>query len=79
MVKKYTQRKKRKIDQNMPKGELKRIDDLLPPLSELLEIVDEMNDPKLLKTIVGGRRAIRRGVRGISLSESIGKRKKISF
>ena len=41
---------------------------------ELVDIIDELNDRKLLKAIAEGRRAIRKGVRGISISDSLKKR-----
>jgi len=41
---------------------------------ELAEIIDELNDKSLLKTIAEGRRAIRSGSKGISLSDSLKKR-----
>lgn len=41
---------------------------------ELVDIIDELNDKKLLKTIAEGRRAIRKSGRGISVSESLKKR-----
>ena len=43
---------------------------------ELADIIDELNDKKLLKIIAGGRRAISRGARGILLSDSLKKRGK---
>ena len=43
---------------------------------ELADIIDELNDKKLLKIIVEGRRAISRGARGILLSDSLKKRGK---
>ena len=41
---------------------------------ELVDIVDEFNDKKTLKLIAHGRRAIRKGARGIRLSDSLKKR-----
>ena len=41
---------------------------------ELVDIIDEFNDSKALKTIAEGRRAIRKGARGILLSDSLKKR-----
>lgn len=41
---------------------------------ELAEIIDELNDKALLKTIAEGRRAIRKGAKGISLPDSLKKR-----
>jgi len=41
---------------------------------ELVEVIDELHDKEALKAIAEGRRAIRRGARGISLSESLKKR-----
>ncbi len=41
---------------------------------ELADIIDELNDKKLLKIIAEGRRAISRGARGILLSDSLKKR-----
>lgn len=76
MAKKRMRRKKHKIDQDMPIGELKRVDDFLPLHSELSEIVDELNDPKLLKTIARGQRAICRGTRGVLLSSSLKRHRK---
>lgn len=43
---------------------------------ELVDIIDELNDKKLLKIIAEGRRAISRGTRGILLSDSLKKRGK---
>lgn len=43
---------------------------------ELADIIDELNDKKLLKIIAEGRRAIGRGARGIRLSDSLKKRGK---
>jgi len=43
---------------------------------ELADIIDELNDKKLLKIIAEGRRAISRGARGILLSDSLKKRGK---
>ena len=43
---------------------------------ELADIIDELNDKKLLKIIAEGRRAINRGARGILLSDSLKKRGK---
>lgn len=71
--------KKHKIDQDMPEGELKRMDDFLPPSIELAEIIDESKDRDLLKTIREGRCAIRGRAQGILLSESLMKRKKYHF
>ena len=44
---------------------------------ELTEIIDELHDKKLLKTIAEGRRAIYRGAKGISLKDAL-KRRRIS-
>ena len=66
---------KQKIDYDMPIGKLVRIPDFLPPPDQL-EIRKELGDSKLLKTIAEGRRAIRGGVQGISLSASLKKRKR---
>ena len=41
---------------------------------ELADIIDELHDKKLLKIIAEGRRAIRRGTKGIPLSDSLKKR-----
>ena len=41
---------------------------------ELTEIIDELHDKKLLKTIAEGRRAIHRGVKGITLEAALKKR-----
>lgn len=76
MANRHTRRKKHRIDQNMPKGELKRVEDFLPPPFELSEVVDELNNKDLRKTIAEGRCAIRRYGEGISLSSSLEKRKK---
>ena len=43
---------------------------------ELADIIDELNDKDLLKTIAEGRRAIRSGSKGILLSDSLKKRGK---
>ncbi|OGW76860.1 MAG: hypothetical protein A3K16_00920 [Omnitrophica bacterium RIFCSPLOWO2_01_FULL_45_24] len=43
---------------------------------ELVDIIDELNDKKLLKIIAEGRRAISRGAKGILLSDSLKKRGK---
>ena len=43
---------------------------------ELADIIDELNDKKLLRIIAEGRRAISRGTRGILLSDSLKKRGK---
>ncbi|OGW99964.1 MAG: hypothetical protein A3I73_04105 [Omnitrophica bacterium RIFCSPLOWO2_02_FULL_45_16] len=43
---------------------------------ELVDIIDELNDKKLLKIIAEGRRAISRGAKGIPLSDSLKKRGK---
>ena len=41
---------------------------------ELTEIIDELNDKKLLKMIAQGRRAIRRGIKGVSLEDALKRR-----
>lgn len=41
---------------------------------ELTEIIDELHDKELLKTIAEGRRAIRRRAKGISLEDALKKR-----
>jgi PHD/YefM family antitoxin component YafN of YafNO toxin-antitoxin module len=41
---------------------------------ELAEIIDELNDRELLKTIAEGRRAIRKGAKGILLTDSLKKK-----
>jgi hypothetical protein len=41
---------------------------------ELTELLDELHDRELLKTIAEGRRAIRRGVKGIALEQALKKR-----
>ena len=41
---------------------------------ELTEIIDELHDEVLLRTIASGRRAIRRGAKGISLKDALKKR-----
>ena len=41
---------------------------------ELVDVVEELNDRKALKTIAEGRRAIRKGVHGILLSDSLKRR-----
>lgn len=41
---------------------------------ELADIIDELNDRKLLKIIAEGRRAIHRGAKGIPLLNSLKKR-----
>ncbi len=41
---------------------------------ELTEMIDELNDKKLLKIIAEGRRAIHRGAAGISLKDAVKKR-----
>ena len=41
---------------------------------ELVEIIDELRDKKLLKTIAEGRKAIRRGAKGITLESALKKR-----
>jgi len=41
---------------------------------ELTELIDELNDKKLLKTIAEGRRAIHKGAKGISLEGAVKKR-----
>jgi len=40
----------------------------------LAEIIDELHDKELLKTIAEGRRAIRKGARGVELKASLVKR-----
>jgi len=40
----------------------------------LIEIIDELNDKKLLRTIAEGRRAIHGGAKGISLKDALKKR-----
>ena len=42
---------------------------------ELTEIIDELHDKELLKTIVVGRRSIRRGAKGITLKDALKKRR----
>lgn len=41
---------------------------------ELADIIDELNDRRLLKLIAEGRRAIGRGAKGVLLSDSLKKR-----
>lgn len=41
---------------------------------ELTEMIDELNDKKLLKTIAEGRRAIHSGAKGITLEDAVKKR-----
>lgn len=41
---------------------------------ELTEIIDELDDKKLLKTIAEGRRAIKRGSKGTFLKDAVKKR-----
>ncbi len=41
---------------------------------ELVDVVDELNDKKVLKMIAEGRRAIRKGAHGVLLSDSLKKR-----
>jgi PHD/YefM family antitoxin component YafN of YafNO toxin-antitoxin module len=41
---------------------------------ELMEIIDELNDKELLKTIAEGRKAIKRGSKGITLTDALEKR-----
>ena len=41
---------------------------------ELTEMIDELNDKKLLKTVAEGRRAIHRGAKGIYLKDAVKKR-----
>ena len=41
---------------------------------ELVDVIEELNDRKVLKTIAEGRRAIRKGVHGILLSDSLKRR-----
>ena len=41
---------------------------------ELTEMIDELHDKKLLKTIAEGRRAIHRGAKGISLEAALKRR-----
>ena len=41
---------------------------------ELTELLDELHDRDLLKTIAEGRRAIRRGVKGIALEHALRRR-----
>ena len=41
---------------------------------ELTEIIDELNDKKLLKAIAEGRRAIRRGAKGVYLKDAVKRR-----
>jgi hypothetical protein len=41
---------------------------------ELVDVIDEFNDKKALKLVAEGRRAIRKGARGIPLSDSLKKR-----
>ncbi len=41
---------------------------------ELTEMIDELNDKKLLKTIAAGRRAIHRGAKGVSIADAVKKR-----
>jgi len=40
----------------------------------LAEIIDELHDKELLKTIAEGRSAIRKGAKGIALTDSLRKR-----
>ena len=41
---------------------------------ELVDVIDELNDRKTLKTVADGRRAIRKGARGILLLDSLKRR-----
>ena len=41
---------------------------------ELAEIIDELHDKRLLKTIAEGRRAIHRGAKGITLESALRRR-----
>ena len=41
---------------------------------ELADIIDELNDKRVLKVIAEGRRAINKGAKGILLSDSFKKR-----
>lgn len=41
---------------------------------ELTEIIDELHDKELLKTIAEGRQAIRRRTKGISIEDALRKR-----
>ncbi len=41
---------------------------------KLTEIIDELHDKALLKTIAAGRRAIRSGAKGISLKDALKRR-----
>lgn len=41
---------------------------------ELTEIIDELHDKKLLKTIAQGRSAVRKGAKGISLEAALKRR-----
>ena len=41
---------------------------------ELVDVIEELNDRKTLKMIADGRRAIRKGARGILLSDSLKRR-----
>lgn len=43
---------------------------------ELLDILDEADDPKIIKNIRDGRKAINVGTKGIPVSEAFGKTKK---
>jgi hypothetical protein len=53
------------------KGVFMPYDDAL----ELADIIDELNDKELVRTIAEGRRAVRRGVRGVALRESVRRRR----
>src|SRR3989338_22761 len=44
---------------------------------DLTEIIDELNDKELLKAIASGRRAIRRGTKGISLEDALKRRGRV--
>ena len=41
---------------------------------KLAEIIDELHDKELLKTIAEGRKSIRKGARGVELKSSLSKR-----
>lgn len=59
-------------DRGTPEGVYLPYADVL----EIADILDELNDRELLKTIDGGRRAIRAGSKGILFPRSLKKHKK---
>ena len=56
-------------DHGEPKQVLMPYDDIV----ELAEILEELNDPKLLKLVAEGRKAIREGFEGIPITDSFNK------